>query len=183
MRRARWIRLELTDPLEQWPVGAAMAHVQSRESAPIVLWSRFGAPFGCDAHFGFAFIVPVHLAPGKTARWAAWALSPAVATYREFGLRAYLSDADICAQGSRVASGRAERVNGCAVISASLGACSPDVTVTGRAALPERAFEVALRERIQAQHEWEFENSWPDPAEQRAIGDGQPVALTSRSNT
>ena len=96
MRRARWIRLELADPLEQWPVGAALSHVQARDAAPIVLWSRFGESLQGDAPFGFAFIVPAHLAPGKTARWLAWALSPAVATYRQFGLRAYLGDAGIC---------------------------------------------------------------------------------------
>ena len=98
MRRARWMRLELADPLEQWPAGAALSHLQARDSAPIVLWSRFDAAREGDAQFGFAFIVPAHLAPGKTVRWPAWALSPAVATYREFGLRAYLSGADICAQ-------------------------------------------------------------------------------------
>ena len=37
-------------------------------------------------------------------------------------------------------------------------------------ALPERAFEAALRARIEAQHEWQFENSWPGPSEQQAIG-------------
>ena len=82
------MRLELGDPLEQWPAGAALSHLQARESAPIVLWSRFVVSHEADAAFGFAFIVPAHLAPGRTERWAAWALSPAVATYREFGVRA-----------------------------------------------------------------------------------------------
>ncbi|MGH8673332.1 MAG: hypothetical protein ACREVG_03375 [Burkholderiales bacterium] len=197
MRRARWIRLELADPLEQWPVVAALSHVQARESAPIVLWSRFGALLDGEAQFGFAFIVPVHVAPGKTARWTAWALSPAVATYREFGLRAYLSDADICMRGRRIADSRAERVNGCAVIAARLGTCVREAATSGRAAefrawlraglgiaptqwdqgaLPERTFETALRTRIEAQHEWQFENSWPDASEQRVIGKGQTVA-------
>jgi hypothetical protein len=114
------MRLEFGDPLEQWPAGAALSHVQARDSAPIVLWSRFGASQAGDAQFGFAFIVPIHLAPGKTVRWTAWALSPAVATYREFGLRAYLSGAEICVQGSQMGSSRSERVNGCAVIAARL---------------------------------------------------------------
>jgi hypothetical protein len=185
------MRLELGDPLEQWPAGAALSHVQARDSAPIVLWSRFDSSHGGDAQFGFAFIVPVHLAPGKTWRWPAWALSPAVATYREFGLRAYLSGADICVQGSALGTGRAERVNGCAVIAARLKTCLRENTAVARGAefrvwlreglglaltqwdddaLPERAFEAALRARIEAQHEWQFENSWPDSAEQRAIG-------------
>ena len=185
------MRLEFGDPLEQWPAGAALSHVQARESAPIVLWSRFAASQGDDAQFGCAFIVPVHLAPGKTIRWAAWALSPAVATYREFGLRAYLDGADIRVQGCRLGSGRAERVNGCAVIAAKLRTCVRDDAALARGAefhawlreglglartqwdqeaLPERAFETALRARIEAQHEWQFENSWPDAHEQQAIG-------------
>ena len=143
------------------------------------MWSRFDASREGDAQFGFAFIVPVHLAPGKTWRWPAWALSPAVATYREFGLRAYLSGADICVQGSQLASSRAERVNGCAVIAARLKTCLRENTAVTRgadfrvwlreglglaatqwdnAARPERAFEAALRARIEAQHEWQFEN-------------------------
>src|SRR6185436_18664880 len=73
MRQARWVRLEFGDPLEQWPAGAALSHLQTRGSAPIVLWSRFSVSQEADAPFGFAFIVPVHLAPGKTVRWAAWA--------------------------------------------------------------------------------------------------------------
>jgi hypothetical protein len=191
MRQARWIRLELGDPLEQWPAGAALSHVQARDSAPIVVWSRFDASREGDAQFGFAFIVPVHLAPGKTVRWPAWALSPAIATYREFGLRAYQSGADICVHGSQLASSRAERVNGCAVVAARLKTCLRENTAAARGAefrvwlreglglaltqwdddaLPERAFEAALRARIEAQHEWQFENSWPDATEQRAIG-------------
>ena len=185
------MRLEFGDPLEQWPAGAALSHLQARDSAPIVLWSRFSVPQEADASFGFAFIVPVHLAPGKTVRWAAWALSPAVATYREFGLRAYLDGADIRVQGCELGSGRAERVNGCAVITAKLRTCLRDDASLARGAefhawlreglglartqwnqeaLPERAFETALRARIEAQHEWQFENSWPDAAEQRALG-------------
>jgi hypothetical protein len=191
MRQARWMRLEFGDPLEQWPAGAALSHLQKRDSAPIVLWSRFSVSQDADAPFGFAFIVPVHLAPGKTMRWAAWALSPAVATYREFGLRAYLDGADIRVQGCQLGNGRAERVNGCAVITAKLRTCLRDDAALARGAefhawlreglglartqwnqeaLPERAFETALRARIEAQHEWQFENSWPDAAEQQALG-------------
>ena len=194
MRQARWMRLEFGDPLEQWPAGAALSHVQGRDSAPIVLWSRFGASQTDDAQFGFAFIVPAHLAPGKTVRWTAWALSPAVATYREFGLRAYLSGGDICVQGCQLGWSRAERVNSCAVIAARLRTCLREGAAPVRGAefrawlreglglahtqwdqeaLPERAFEAALRARIEAQHEWQFENSWPGPSEQQAIGKRQ----------
>lgn len=202
MRQARWIRLELSNPLEQWPVGAALSHAQAPDAAPIVLWNRFRASSTGGPEFGFAFIVPVHLAPGKSARWPAWALSPALAAYREFGLRAYLEGGDICAHGKRIAAGRFERVNGCAVAAANLSACFDDAPASERGAAfrawlregvglaltqlgddapSERSFESALRARIEAQHEWQFENSWPDAAEQKAI-DGvhsaKPVAAT-----
>jgi len=191
MRRARWIRLELSDPLEQWPVGAALSHAQAQEAPPIVLWNRFStSPSGGATEFGFAFIVPVHLAPGKSARWPAWVLSPALAAYREFGLRAYLNGADICAHGHRIAASRIERVNGCAVAAANLKACFDEapaqergaafrawlregvglaLTQLGDDALSERSFESVLRARIEAQHEWQFENSWPDAVERQAI--------------
>ena len=199
MRQARWIRLELSDPLEQWPVGAALSHVQASEAAPIVLWNRFSASAAGSAEFGFTFIVPAHLAPGKSARWAAWALSPALAAYREFGLRAYLEGGDIYTHGKRIAAGRIERVNGCAVATANLRACFDEtpasergaafrawlregvglaLTQLGDDALSERSFESALRARIEAQHEWQFENSWPDAAELKAIESarvGRPV--------
>jgi len=190
MRHARWIRLQLNDPLEQWPVGAALSHAQVRDAAPIVLWNRFSASPAAVAEFGFAFVVPVHLAPGKSARWPAWALSPALAAYREFGLRAYLEGGDICAHGKRVAAGRIERVNGCAVATANLRVCFDEapasergaafrawlregvglaLTQLGDEALSERSFESALRSRIEAQHEWQFENAWPSAVEQKAI--------------
>ena len=177
-----------------------MSHAQARDSAPIVIWSRFAASQGDDAQFGFAFIVPVHLAPGKTVRWPAWALSPAVATYREFGLRAYLSGGDICVQGGAMGNSRAERVNGCAVIAARLRTCLREGAAPPRgaevrawlreglglahtqwdqSALPERAFEAALRARIEAQHEWQFENSWPCEKEQQAIGKPQAVRVAA----
>ena len=196
MRQARWIRLELADPLEQWPVVAALSHAQRREAPPIVLWSRFGTAATQAVEFGFAFVVPVHLAPGKSGRWPAWALSPALATYREFGLRAYLEGGDICVHGRRVAASRIERVNGCAVAAANLSACFEETRASGRGAAfrawlregvglaltqlgndapSERSFESALRARIEAQHEWQFENSWPDAAEQKAIEGARAV--------
>ena len=76
------------------------------------------------------------------------------------------------------------------MIAARLGPCSCEGALAGRAAefrawlreglgiaptqwdqgaLSERAFETALRTRIEAQHEWQFENSWPDPSERLAI--------------
>jgi len=190
VRQARWIRLELADPLEQWPVGAALSHAQAPDAAPIVLWNRFSAASAGGTEFGFAFVVPAHLAPGKSARWPAWALSPALAAYREFGLRAYLEGGDICAHGRRIAIGRIERVNGCAVATANLSACFDEtpasergaafrawlregvglaLTQLGDEALSERSFESALRARIEAQHEWQFENDWPAAAERQAI--------------
>lgn len=166
-----------------------------------MLWNRFSACAGGGAEFGFALVVPVQMAPGKSARWTAWALSPALAVYRELGLRAYLDGGDICARGKRIAAGRIERVNGCAVATASLPTCVEEAAVSQRGtafrawlregvglaltqlgddALSERSFESALRARIEAQHEWQFENSWPDAAEQKAIN-GARATVTPAS--
>jgi len=200
-RRARWVRFGLADPQELRAVGAALSVAQSRSAAPIVLWSRTRPGFDDGvaddpSQFAFVVVVPLRLAPGKPVRWPAWALSPAVAVYRDFGLRAYLNGTDICAQGERIASSCASRFHGCAVIACSLGgdfrrgglhSPATDRATEFRGWLreglgltmtqwggegdgpPERALETALRARIEAQHAWQFENSWPDSSERLAI--------------
>ena len=201
MRRARWIRLGFGDLCELRSVAAALSGVQTRSAAPIVLW---GSDRGwAEPRFAFAVVAPEHLAPGTRARWTAWALSPAVAAYRDFGVRAYLEGSGIATQGRRIAASRAEVIHGCVVISAEIGAAacerSPLFASTERAiefrawlrgglglaatqwvgadgAPPERAFEAVMRARFEAQHDWQFENSWPSGSERLALQAARAVA-------
>lgn len=214
-RRARWIRLGLVDAREFHAVCAGLSVAQHRGAAPIVLWACATSPLDGlvledERAYLFAVIAPAHLAPGRSARWPAWALSPVVAAYRHFGLRAYLNGADICLHGRRIGSGRAETIGDCAVITSNLlasfeggvpaaiaGGGASEFRVWLREGLglamtqwgnegdapTERAFEVALRARIEAQHGWQFETAWPREAEQAAIDDARREFVESITAT
>ncbi len=196
-RRARWIRLGAVDRRALQAACDGFSVAQSRGAAPIVLWGGSGLPLGELAQedergYLFAVVAPAHLAPGLAARWVSWALSPAVAACRDFGLRAYLDGWCVCLHGRCIGGGRAEAVGDCVVITANLdlggspaaqSMYAPEFRTWLREGLglamtqwggegdapPERAFEAALRARIEAQHGWQFETAWPMEAEQAAI--------------
>lgn len=191
-RRARWIRLTLADGFDLRGICEALALVQVRGAAPIVLWARAGSrEGGC----GVAVIAPTHAAPGLAARRVAWALSPVVAAFRDFGIRAYLDGSDVRVQGHAIGSGSAARAGDCVAVAArfervafvaqpprrmpqlhawlreALGLTSG---AWGGAGLPaEREFEAALRARSEAQHGWQFENSWPSALERAKLRGAQ----------
>lgn len=196
-RRARWIRLGCVDRGALRAACDGFSVAPSRRAAPIVLWGACASPAGALAEeaergYRFAVVAPVHLAPGLAARWVSWALSPAVAECRDFGLRAYLDGCCVCLHGRRVGGGCAEAIGNWLVVTANLdlggspvaqAMCAPEFRTWLRERLglamtqwggegdapPERAFEAALRARIEAQHGWEFETAWPLKAEQAAI--------------
>ncbi|MBI1942426.1 MAG: hypothetical protein HYS35_02070 [Betaproteobacteria bacterium] len=150
---ARWIRLE-SDRAVTWRAACTgFARAQSARSAPAVLWAR---PAGED--LVIALIAPLKFAPGRARRWSSWALAPLIATYRQFGMRAYLDGDGVCLGGRSVARSEA----------GVIGAC---VIVVAMVALPQDAMLDALRCRIESQHAWQFDHSWPSAAERSAIED------------
>ncbi len=170
---ARWIRSAPVGPYDLNAACIGLASAQHARAAPIVFWVRVSAPVlgtPCEIdqnHFAFALIVPLRLAPGRRSRWRAWALAPALAAYRHFGVRAYLDDDSICLNGGRIAECGAQAIGACAVVVSSF-LPRPPGTAGG---WPERDLEGAFRTRIEAQHGWQFENSWPSKAERTAIAD------------
>jgi hypothetical protein len=93
---ARWIRL---GPVEQHVFDgayAALALAQARSAPPILLWAEEAA------RYPFALIAPLKFAPGRRERWFSWALASAVATYRQFGVPAYL-DNELYLHGRNIA--------------------------------------------------------------------------------
>src|SRR2546423_1493786 len=96
---ARWIRLGPMEPLDFDEACASMAAAQTDASPPILLWGE-----GRD-EFAFALIVPKKLLPGRRWRWLAWALASVIATYRQFGLPAYLEGGAVWLHGRRIAHG------------------------------------------------------------------------------
>jgi hypothetical protein len=156
---ARWIRLRLAPGLagsiDFDSACAGLAAAQAKSAPPILLWGE-GA-----ASYPFALIVPRRLAPGKRLRWPSWGLAPAVAAYRQFGVPAYLNDGDLWLHGRRIADSAVEAVGECAVVLSSFLKQFPAKCV----ATPSAELEQAFRLRIEAQHGWQFEHSWPSGAE------------------
>ena len=148
---ARWIRLHLRDSAEMRVACEGFALAQAPGAIPAALWA------GADGErHVIAVVAPLKFLPGRKTRWRAWALAPLVATYRRQGLSAY-TDADrICLSGRPITGVEASEVGACAVVVA-------DFTPWGV------AFLEALRERAEAQYGWQFDHSWPSPAERTAI--------------
>src|SRR5574341_1036584 len=103
-QRARWIRLGSVEPLALHAAREGLAVAQARDAEPIVLWAQARAYLFDGRQHAFALIAPRRLAPGRPARWCAWALAPAIATYREYGLHAYLEGTDVWLHGRKIAS-------------------------------------------------------------------------------
>jgi hypothetical protein len=148
---ARWMRLHIAgDSLAAASAGLAAA--QPAGASPILLW------LAAASERAFALIAPLRLAPGRAWRWAAWGAAPAIAACRQLGVAAYLDDGAIWLHGQRVSRVTATPVGACAVIEGGFPA---------RLAA-EPGLEAVFRERIVAQHGWQFDTAWPaHPATRR----------------
>ncbi len=148
---ARWIRLGSPGPAEFEAACARLAKAQSDCAAPILAWARGGA------EHRFALIAPLKHAPGRRQRWFAWGAVAAAATCRQFGLPAYIEGEGLWLHGRKIAEGSALAVGECALIASNLPA--------QRLAIAPLELEEALRLRLEAQHGWQFDTSWPTEAE------------------
>ena len=98
--KARWIRLGAVAQQEFDAAHAAIAAAQPRDAAPVLLWAEEAA------RYPFALIAPLKFAPGRPQRWLSWGLAAVVATYRQFGVPAYL-DGELFLHGRDIARSRA----------------------------------------------------------------------------
>jgi hypothetical protein len=155
---ARWIRFGPAAQREFDAAYTALAHLQPASAPPILLWSEEAA------RYPFALIAPRRLAPGRESRWMSWGLAAAVATYRQFDVPAYLDD-EIYLHGRDIAQSRVSVLGGCVVIASSFLMRFPGSCV----ATPSFELEQAFRLRLEAQHGWSFEFSWPSPRENQLI--------------
>lgn len=146
---ARWIRFGSQQSADFEAACTRLAHAQPRAAAPILAWAQ-------DDAFLFALVAPLKVAPGRTTRWLSWGLAPAVATYRQFGLPAYLEGEAVWLHGRRVAAGNARAIGECALIASSF----PRRFAENCVATPSSALEHAFRLRLEAQHGWQFDHSW-----------------------
>jgi hypothetical protein len=156
--KARWIRVGAIGQREFDATHAAIAAVQPRDAAPVLLWGEEAA------RYPFALIAPLKFAPGRRQRWLSWGLAAAVATYRQFGVSAYL-DGEIHLHGRDIAQTRVAEQGECAVIASSFLMRFPGSCV----ATPSAELEQAFRLRLEAQHGWEFDYSWRTQPECAAV--------------
>ena len=153
--KARWIRLGSLSGEAFDAACAQLAAAQSAKARPILAWAQ------AESRFLFAVIAPRIRAPGRSDRWLSWGLAPAVATYRQFGLRACLDEAGILLHGERIAEASACEIGECVLVRSSFLACFPDSRRPMRSAPLEEAFRL----RLEAQHGWQFDHSWPTARE------------------
>jgi lipoate-protein ligase A len=229
-RDARWIRLGLVEPLALHATYAGLAAAQPADGAPIVVWARTQAPLCLEQRplrtapapggrgpglrgpaggrllwidadqYVFVLIAARRDAPGRASRWFSWALTPVVATYRQFGLPAYLNGNDLWLNGRKIAGAGAASIGACAVVASSFLLHFPPAYFADGVARPspefrswlrdglslamtewsthgarpaERALEDAFRARLEAQYGWHFEHAWPSEAETAAIGEAR----------
>ena len=138
---------------------ASLALAQARSAPPILLWGEEAA------YYPFALIAPLKFAPGRKQRWFSWALASALATYRQFRVPAYLDD-ELRLHGRTIADTTVCEIGECAVVASSFLMRFPGNCV----ATPSNELEHAFRVRLEAQHGWQFEHSWPTtPETLRAI--------------
>jgi len=152
--KARWIRLGAMAHAEFDEAYASIAAAQPRDAAPVLLWGEEAA------RYPFALVAPLKFAPGLVRRWLSWGLAAAVATYRQFGVPAYL-DGELLLHGRDIAQSRALPLGECAVIASSFLMRFPGSCVT----TPSGELEHAFRLRLEAQHGWQFDHSWPTAPE------------------
>ena len=155
---ARWIRLGALSQRDFEAACASLAAVQAKGAAPIVLWAEEAA------RYPFALIAPLKYAPGRRTRWLSWGLASAVATYRQFEVPAYL-DGEIFLHGRDIAQTHVAAVGECAVIRSSFLMRFPGNCV----ATPSFELEQAFRLRLEAQHGWTFDFSWPSATEATSL--------------
>jgi len=151
---ARWIRLGTLGQREFDAACASLATVQAKSAAPILLWGEEAA------RYLFALIAPLKFAPGRKDRWRSWGLAAAVATYRQFDVPAYL-DGEIYLHGRDIAASKVAALGECVVVSSSFLMRFPQRCVT----TPSFELEQAFRLRLEAQHGWSFDSSWPSASE------------------
>ena len=156
--KARWIRLGSIGQAQFDAAHASIALAQPRSAPPVLLWGEEAA------RYPFALVAPLKYAPGRVQRWLSWGLAAAVATYRQFGVPAYLDD-ELYLHGRDIAQSRVIALGECAVIASSFLMRFPGSCV----ATPSLELEHAFRLRLEAQHGWQFDHSWPTAPEGAAV--------------
>ncbi len=117
----------------------------------------------------YALVVPLAQAPQYPAAWFRWALAPACATYRRFGLPAGFVGNDLWVRGRKIAGSGAATVGRCAVVASSFLLHFPAARFAAAVSAPHAAYRAQLvRALAGAVTDWQREGTPPPEAELRA---------------
>lgn len=174
MRPARWIDVGTLAPIEFHATYAGVAAAQRQGAAPVVVWGRAAAhvclgqsqgrcelddaldvpvvrrPLGGGAvwvdedQLSYALVAPLGMVPQRHADWYAWALAPAIATFRAFGVAVERRDEDLWLAGRKIAGSGAATIGACAVVASSFLLRFPHARFAASVASPDAAFRAAL---------------------------------------
>lgn len=174
MKPARWIDLGRATPLAFHATYAGTAEAQPADAAPIVVWGRVAAhvclgqsqgrcelgdaidvpvvrrPLGGGAvwvdedQLSYALVAPLGIAPRRHQDWYAWALAPAIATFRAFGLAVELRAEDLWLGRRKIAGSGAATIGRCAVVASSFLLRFPRERFAASVAAPDGRFRAAL---------------------------------------
>ncbi len=190
---ARWFDLGFTDPLTFHSTYAGIAAAQMTNPTPAVVWGRAGAhiclgqsqgtceladvldvpvlrrPLGGgmvwvdEMQLSYALIAPLESVPLRVADWYAWALAPAIATFRDFGLPVERHAEDLWLAGRKIAGSGAATIGCSAVVASSFLMRFPRERFARSVAVASPAFRSRLREAMDlAMTDWAEHGTVPD---------------------
>jgi lipoate-protein ligase A len=147
--RARWLDLGCTDPWTFHSTYAGVAAARSDDPLPTVVWGRVaphvclgqsqgmcelasllevpvvrrplggGTVWVDEQQLSYALVAPLASVPPRHVDWYEWALGPAVATFRRFGLAVERHAEDLWLEGRKIAGSGAATIGRSAVVASS----------------------------------------------------------------
>ncbi|MCG6876913.1 MAG: hypothetical protein LJE97_17630 [Betaproteobacteria bacterium] len=196
---ARWIDLGRTDALTFHATYAGLAAGRQEDPLPAVVWGRVAAhvclgqsqgmceladaldvpvvrrPLGGgtvwvdDMQLSYALIAPLASVPPRHADWYEWALGPAIATYRDFGLAVERDAEDLWLAGRKIAGSGAATIGRSAVVASSFLLHFPRERFACAIAAATETFRTRLLEALAlAMTDWAAHGPIPDEATVRA---------------
>lgn len=190
---ARFIPSRAREPVAFHATYAAVAECMPRDGVPAVVWGRVPAhlclgqsqtladvrrgarvrvvrrPLGGGAvwvdrdQVSYALVAPLASAPRRPQEWYAWALAPALSTFRAFGLAVERRGEDLWLDGRKIAGSGAATIGGGAVVASSFLLRFPARRFVDSVAVPSGAFRAALHAALpRAMTDW-CEHGLPPP--------------------
>jgi lipoate-protein ligase A len=196
---ARCLDLGCTDPRTFHSTYAGVAAAQSDDMLPTVVWGRVaphvclgqsqgmcelaspvdvpvvrrplggGTVWVDEMQLSYAIVAPLEFAPSRHAEWYEWALDPAIATYRHFGLAVERHAEDLWLAGRKIAGSGAATIGRSAVVASSFLLHFPRVRFARAIAAASPRFGTRLLEALGlAMTDWSEHAPVPEGASVKA---------------